>query len=429
MTLHGRGFLLLSVLAFAFPLMAQTEDDRITQLEKRLDDLQRQADQIRQELRQLRPAEPAAPAEAEPEDLTKIDVTTPGEAAPAATQTQPADIGSLAGVQTVDNQVSPGAARALNPDISVIGTFFGHAGDRNEFDVRDPLALDEAEVAYEAFIDPYAKGRFFISLGPDTIDLEEGYAQFVTLPWGLTAKAGKTKASFGKANTWHTHVRPWVDQPLMITRFFGDEGLADVGVSVSKVIDNPFGTFIEATGEVYSGNSGDAFARATDNDLFYNAHLKVFRDLTENSNLEVGTSWARGTLPETAGHNQFTGVDVTYRWKPLMRSIYNSMIVRFEGLANRRSDFDRSLYGYYVSADYQLAQRWFAGGRFDRADRLFDDGRARDHALSATLTFWPSEFSQVRGQLRRTKLAGGPTLNEVLLQLQFAIGAHGAHAF
>jgi hypothetical protein len=411
MTRRGRSLLLLSIFIFCVPAFAQTQDDRITQLEKKLDDLQRQAEEIRQELKQMRPAE-AAPEE----DLTKIEVATP-------------ETPSLADVKTVENQVSPGAAKALNPDMSVIGTFVGHAGDRNEFEPRDPLALDEAEIAFEAFIDPYAKGKFFFSVGPEEVELEEGYAQFVTLPWGLSAKAGKTKATFGKANTWHTHVRPWVDQPLMITRFFGGEGLNDVGVSVSKVIDNPLGVFAEATGEVYSGNTGDAFARASDNDLFYNAHLKLFRDLTENSNLEVGTSWARGTLPETTGHNRFAGVDVTYRWKPLIRSIYNSMIVRFEGLANRRSDFDRTLYGYYLSADYQLAQRWFTGARLDHADRIFLDGTEGDRALSATLTFWPSEFSQIRGQYRRTMLGDGPSFNEFLVQLQFAIGAHGAHAF
>jgi hypothetical protein len=409
--------LLLFLFLVTVPAFSQTQDDRITQLEKKLDDLLRQAAEIRQELQQLRPTPAPAPApeSAPEEDLTKIDV------APA----EP----SIATVQTVENQVSPGAAKALNPDMSVIGNFIGHAGDRNELEARGPMDFDEAELALETYIDPYAKGRFFISVTPEGVDLEEGYAQFVTLPWGLTAKAGKTKATFGKANTWHTHVRPWIDQPLMVSRFFGDEGLNDVGVSVSKAIDNPFGAFIEATGEVYSGEVDGVFARQYDNDLFYNAHLKFFRDITENSNIEVGTSWARGTLPESSGHNRFGGVDVTYRWKPLSRSIYNSMIVRFEGLANRRADFDRSLYGYYVSADYQLARRWFAGARLDRGDRLFEDSRATDRGLAATLTFWPSEFSQVRGQYRRTKLGSGPTLDEFMLQLQFAIGAHGAHTF
>jgi hypothetical protein len=399
-----RGSCLL-FLFLALPVFAQTQDERITQLEKRLDELMQQAEQIRTELRALKPASS--------DDLMNVDVvpSTPTETKPAA-EAAAAPQGTLENVQTVENQVSPGAAKALNPDISVIGTFVGHAGDQNQLEPRNHFALDEAEVAFEAFIDPYAKGRVFLSVGPDEkIDVEEGYAQFVTLPWGLTAKAGKTKATFGKVNTWHTHVRPWIDEPLMITHFFGDEGLNDVGVSVSKQIDNPFGAFLEATAEVYDDN-------------LYNVHLKFFRDLTENSNIEVGTSAARD-----GGHNRFTGVDVTYRWKPLQRAIYNSMILRFEGLANDRRDFDRTLYGYYASADYQLAQRWFAGARYDRADRLFDDARASDRAISATLTFWPSEFSQLRGQLRRTSLGNGPSYNEFLLQLQFAIGAHGAHTF
>lgn len=371
MTRRGRTILHLLLLALALPLMAQTEDERITKLEQKLDELLRQAEEIRQELRQIRPAD-AEPAPAG-EDLTQIDVATPAATAPAAT-------------------------KGLNPDISVIGTFLGHAGDRNELEERRTFDLGEVELALEAFIDPYAKGRFFIAVGPEEVELEEGYAQFVTLPWGLTAKAGKTKATFGKANTWHTHTRPWVDQPLMLTRFLGEEGLADVGVSVSKQIDNPFGAFVEVTGEAYSDN-------------VYNAHLKFFRDITENSNIEIGTSAVRGV--DDGG---LTGVDITYRWKPLSRSIYNSLILRAEGLRTRDD-----VYGWYAAADYQLARRWFAGTRFDRADR--------DRAVSATITFRPSEFSQLRGQYRRTTLGGGPSFDEFLLQLQFAIGAHGAHVF
>lgn len=412
MVRKGPWFLVFLVsLVAALPMAAQ-EDERITRLEQKLDELLRQADAIRQELNTLKgapsitesPTEPAVTAT----DLTAIDVTTP-----EATAAAPAPAT---------------ASKALNPDISVLGTFLSHAGDN--FEDRAPIALDEVEVAFEAFIDPYAKGRFFIAVTPEEVDVEEGYAQFVTLPWGLTAKAGKTKATFGKANTWHTHTRPWVDQPMMVTYFLGEEGLADVGLSVSKSIDNPFGAFIEATGEVYSGDVEGTFGRGADNDLLYNAHLKFFRDLGENSNIEVGTSWARGTLPEGEGHSRLAGVDATYRWKPLSRSIYNSVIARVEALANERTDFDGTLYGGYASLDYQLARRWFVGARAERADRFFEDRRFGDRGVAGTLTFWPSEFSQIRGQYRRTKLGdGGPAFNEFFIQLQFAIGAHGAHSF
>jgi hypothetical protein len=482
---------LLLVLTAASPAFAQEQppaEDRIQRLEQKLDELLRQAEEIRTEIQQLRPPAATPPAEAPEEDLTKIDVATAPVAPPMAPQPEQPATPALTDVQTVENPSTAAAAKVFNPDISVIGTFLGHAGDANPLESpfvsvfglsqpgqtprlvpflsageeRAPFALDEAEMAFEAFIDPYAKGKFFISVGPEGAELEEGYAQFVTLPWGLTAKAGKLKATFGKVNTWHTHTRPWVDQPMIVTRFFGAEGLNDTGLSVSKTIDNPWNLFLEATAEAYSGEVEGVFARDTSNDLFYNAHLKLFKDITENSNVEVGTSWARGNLavPEVPifsippffdpftpdfehGSNQFTGVDVTYRWKPLSRSVYRSFIARFEGLANKRADFDGTLYGAYLSADMQFAQRWFAGVRLDRADRFlpfidgsdlfnpaaYDPKRRSDHGLSATLTFWPSEFSQIRGQFRRTRYADGPTFNELLVQLQFAIGAHGAHTF
>lgn len=434
----------------AAPLFAQQSiDDRVKQLEQRLDQLTAQMTAVRQELDALKRGQPAAETAAQPapaaEDLTKVDLAQPAPAAAAPTavaqtpekETPPP---ALTDVQTVSNAPNPGASKVFNPDTSVIGNFIGKAGQPNaiEFgpdDRRAPLQLDEAEVAFEAFVDPYAKAKFFLSAGPEGLEIEEGYANFVALPYGLTAKAGKFKANFGKANTWHTHVRPWVDQPLVIHNFFGDEQLADSGISVSKDIENPWHAYIEATGEVLAGKVERVFDRGSNlNNLVYNAHLKAFRDITENSNVEVGTSYARGTYAERA--NSFAGLDLTYRWKPLEQGLYRSLIGRVEAIANRHPYSDPNLKGFYASIDYQLAQRWFTGLRVDAADR-FDAANSpfpvpffTDHGVSATLTFWPSEFSQLRGQLRRTRYGDlGRSVNELLLQLQFAIGAHGAHTF
>jgi hypothetical protein len=53
----------------------------------------------------------------------------------------------------------------------------------------------------------------------------------------------------------------------------------------------------------------------------------------------------------------------------------------------------------------------------------------RDTGGSLVLTYWPSEFSQIRSQLRRTSYGDNRTANEFLFQFQFSIGAHGAHPF
>jgi hypothetical protein len=420
----------LVMLFAAAPLFAQQPpsniEDRVKQLEQRLDTLNQQMTAIRQELDALKgaPAQPAAAAE----DLTKVEVAQAPSAAAAGTPPP-----SLTDVTTINNSSDPGLSKVFNPDTSVIGNFLGKVGQPNPYefgpdDIRRPMNLDEAEVAFEAFIDPYAKGKFFFSLTKEGIDVEEGYAQFVTLPFDLTAKAGKFKALFGKDNTWHAHVRPWVDQPLVIHNFFGDEGFNDDGISVSKSISNPWNTYIEATGEVFEGGVENVFERRGLNDLVYNAHLKGFRDISENNNVEVGTSYARGTLNDV--HNQFAGIDVTYRWKPPQRGLYNSFIGRIEAIQNRRGDADRTLRGFYASADYQLTRRLFTGVRIDSADRFADGLTPHDRGLSATLTFWPSEFSQLRGQLRRMRYGdAGKSVTELLLQLQFSIGAHGAHSF
>jgi hypothetical protein len=414
----------VGVVAFAaIPSAAvaqQTDETTIKELEKKLDEIQKQADALRQEIEKLKAApaeEPSVPTE----DLTTIE---------------PAPIEDI---QPVESAPAPSSAKIFNPDISVIGTVAGQAGDANPFeygpdDMRGPVDLQEVEIALEAFVDPYAKGKFFLAIGEEGVEVEEGYAEFVALPWDLTAKVGKKKALFGKANTWHTHIRPWVDQPLVISNFFGDEGLADTGLSVSKVIPNDL-LYAELTGEVLSGNAEGIFERQNRNDLFYNAHLRLFRDITENSNIELGTSYARGTAAGAEGISQFAGVDISYRWKPLQRALYRGFIGRVEAMVNDRDDLEKRLSGLYASAEWRLARRWIAGARLDYANRAFafdeeaSAGRFSDRGTSLLVTFQPSEFSQIRGQLRRTSHGGERAVTELLLQLQFAIGAHGAHSF
>lgn len=464
MTRRGHFLLFLIILCIAAPLFAQAAPDpKIQQLEQKLDELLRQAAALRQELDALKGAQPTAPDT----DLTKIDVVptapTPAPAGEAASTSEPA-AGALTDVQPVNNTPNAAASKVFNPDTSVIGNFLGHIGRDNRFesafgggaapgalrpqgDPRHALALDEAEVAFEAFVDPYAKAKFFLSGGPDGFEVEEGYATFVNLPHDITAKVGKFKGTFGKVNTWHPHQAPWVDQPLVIHNFFGEEGLNGSGISVSKIFPNRFNTFVEGTVEVMDGNN-TVFSRDRTSDLTYLGHLKAFHDLTENSNVEVGASWVTGKTfqltPDPIASNlvrrDVAGVDLTYRWKPLMQGLYRSLIARTEAYWGDTDQSSR-MFGFYSSLDYQLGQRWFTGVRVDSSDAmpfLSNPGfgtptvvdNATDRGVSATLTFWPSEFSQLRGQFRRTRYGFvDKTFNEILFQLQFAIGAHGAHTF
>ena len=330
------------------------------------------------------------------------------------------------------------ASKIFNPDMAVIGDFLGAAG-RNRIRADPAFQMHESEVSLQAIVDPYARADFFLSFGEEGVGLEEGYLTLTQLPGGLLTKVGKMRAAFGKVNGLHNHVLPWTDRPLVINNLVGGEdGIDDAGLSVARLVPNPW-MFLEATGQVFRGDSGESLFRSSQRgDVSYVGHLRGYQDLSESTNLDLGFSYSHGHNPSgivgDVDIGRFTtnlyGVDATLRWRPLRRSIYRSFIGRTEIIWSRRDQFEglQSGTGYYVSGDYQFARRWFAGLRYDRSNRA-EDASLLDTGGSAVLTYWPSEFSQVRGQYRRTNYAIGPAANEFLFQFQFAIGAHGAHPF
>ncbi len=426
----------------AIPLWAQQADSSpssnsapdVAAMQQQIRDLQDRLILLEGQVRMLKgaqqPAPPAAPAQ--------------GAVAPSATPA--AEVPAAAVTATPDQNIALGgaggsAAKALNPDISVIGDFIGAAGTGTvpALAQQTPfpaMQMHESEVGLQAIIDPYARGDFFISFGERGVDLEEGYITFTALPKSFVVKVGKMRSTFGKVNTMHNHVLPWIDRPLATTNLVGGEdGIDDAGVSIQRIIPAPKGIFLEATGQVFRGDSGEGpqsvFKSWQRSNVSTVAHLRSYKDVTESTNVDIGLSYARGY--NDFGPDFLTnlyGVDATVRWKPLRRSIYHSFIGRGELFWSQRQQLpvEQKAFGFYTSADYQLGRRWFLGGRFDRSGRS-QFGNLTDQGGSAVLTYWPSEFSQVRGQYRYTSYAEGRSANELLLQLIFSLGAHGAHPF
>jgi hypothetical protein len=360
----------------------------------------------------------AAPPVAQPQTPAGADVQVPPGAAGG---------GGPSGTLPVYGNASA-MSKIFNPDIAVIGNFIGALGD-NTVNPLPALALDEAEATFQAVVDPYARADFFLSFSPEGVEIEEGFLTLTSLPGGLLAKVGRLKEQVGKVNTLHAHSLPWVDQPLMVQNLFGEEGLTDEGISVSKLIVNPL-MFLEATGEVYQGNSG-AFQSHKRGNVSWVGRLRGYRDVTEGTNIDVGGSIAYG---HNAVGPDFTtrlvGIDATFRYRPLRRAIYRRFQGRTELFWSRRGQEEGNVnaFGMYGSGEYQFARRWFAGARYDWSERAYDNNLV-DKGPSLVLTYWPSEFSQIRGQYRRTRYAENVTANEFLFQFLFSIGAHGAHVF
>jgi hypothetical protein len=417
----------------------QAAGDDKAALEQRLRDLEDRVVTLEGELRQLKAqnAQPAQPPAGAP-------AATPSGGQAAAAPQPAAPASQAEAVRLGGAGVS--AAKALNPDISVIGDFIASAG-HNPINPTPAFQMHESELGLQAIIDPYARGDFFLSFGEEGVNLEEGFITFTALPAGFVAKGGKMRAAFGKVNTLHNHVLPWADRPLVTQNLVGGEdGINDAGFSVQRIIPAPGNWFVEGAGQVFRGDSADVFTSSAKNDVSVVGHLRTYKDLSDSANIDIGGSYSRG-------HNLFGsdfithlyGVDATLRWKPLQRAIYRSFIARSEFIWRQqnqpnisacvaiacpafvRTGFQRA-FGFYASADYQLARRWFVGGRVDRSDRPFD-ASLTDKGGSLVLSYWPSEFAQLRGQYRFTRYAENFDAHEAFIQLQFALGAHGAHPF
>lgn len=392
----------------------ETPDDSVAALRREMEEMKRAYEErisaLEQRLAQMEDGQAAAP---------EITATTP----PPTPAPAPELIAAATGGSTQSSNY-------FNPSIALIGNFLA-VGGHNPVENLPAAELRESELSLQAIIDPYARADVFLAFGEEGVEVEEGYATFTALPAGLLVKAGRMRTAFGKINSLHLHNLPWPDQPLPIVNLLGEEGWIGTGVSVAKLL--PIGNvFTEGTLQVFRGDAEGLFESERRSDLSYNGHYRVFADLTEAANLDVGLSYGFG--PNGTAENAETrlaGLDLTYRWKPLQTGLYRSALFRGEVYRSRREqpEGNQTALGWYASCDYQLAKRWFVGARYEAAEHA-DDDSLRDTGAAGILTFWPSEFSQLRAELRRRHYSlTDETANELLLQLQFAIGAHGAHPF
>jgi hypothetical protein len=434
---------------------ASVGEARVKALEDQVRTLAEEVALLRGELKTLRDTRSADPPTGNHILLasTRIEpgMLPPAVAVPVVASAVPEPSPNPPAAQIAQTQTYGGAtsnAKLLNPDISLIGDFIGTAG-RNTISPSRSLELHESEVGLQAIIDPYARADAFISFGETGVNVEEGYVTFTSLPAGLLMKVGKMRAEFGKVNTIHNHALPFIDRPLVTNNLVGGEdGIDDAGISLSRFLPAPKNWFLQGTAQVYRGDSSDVFTANRRQDVSVVGHVRAYRDLSESTNLDLGVSYARGhnnagvgtTFDAANFLTNLYSADATIRWKPLRRAIYHSFLFRTELFWSARDQVSlanafqtQHAFGFYSSAEYRANRRWTIGGRFDRSGRS-TNASLTDTGFSGILTYWPSEFSQIRGQYRYGHLWDVTNVrftnaNEFLFQFLFVMGAHGAHPF
>jgi hypothetical protein len=342
---------------------------------------------------------------------------------------------------------------------------------------HDPInrgfSLRNAEIVLDGAVDPYFKGFanivFKLDKNDETeVELEETYLQSSSLPGNLQIKGGQFFAAFGRQNPQHPHTWAFVDDPLILTRAFGPEGLRNIGAQLSWLAPLPF--YTEATLGVFNGQGSTAFSfrnpgepingvdrvhgRSTldsnlsgPGDLLYVPRLSSSFDLTPQQTLVVGASGAFG--PNETGadtRTQIYGVDIYWKWKPANAQAgfpfvswqTEALYQRFEAGADPSFSLPAETlkdWGFYSQVLWGFKQRWVAGlrgeyvngntGAYDPND-VFRGERTR---ISPNLTFYPTEFSKFRLQYSYDHGQYFGDEHSVWMQVEFLLGSHGAHKF
>jgi hypothetical protein len=454
---------LAAVVLAAAPSVTRAQGTPVEQLQKDLESMRKQLQQMQKKLddqdaiiRKLGKEPAAAPATA-----AAPPAPPPPVVAKASEPWSPtAPIRILSGSRGYLNLSFDGlvdAGWSTNPDVTAL-----QRGD------HDPLqrgfTIPNAEIFLNGAVDPYFTGAANIVFKLDednetSVELEEMYLQTSSLPWNLQVKGGQYLTEFGRINQQHPHAWDFVDQPLIIGRMFGPEGLRNPGARLSWLLPLPF--YSELLGSVQNSHGGTAFPfRNAEEELFgrtpiernvrgpgdllYAPRWVSSFDLTDSQTVVAGLSGA--FAPNASGRHTYTqvyGGDVYWKWKPSWQSGgFPFVAFQTEALGRRyeagaSNGLPREVlndWGLYSQALYGFTQRWVAGIRGDwvsgdKGAFNDDENRADRFRASPNLTFYPTEFSKVRLQYNydHGQLLGDDS--SVWVQVEFLLGEHAAHKF
>jgi hypothetical protein len=376
-----------------------------------------------------------------------------------------------------------GGGGGFNPSMSLIlsGTYARTSRDPADYRIhgfqlppdaeigpgRRSFSLAETELGFSASIDPYWRGAANISILPDnTVSVEEAFVQTTSLGNGLSLKAGRFFSGVGYLNSQHSHVWDFVDAPLAYQAILGTQ-FNDDGVQLTWLA--PTDRFIELGVELGRGHSfpGSDSNRNGAGMTALTAHTGG--DIGESHSWRAGLSMLNAKATDqalsaldAAGNsvtNAFTGntrvwvLDGVWKWAPNGNATRTNFKLQGEYLRSTRTGslvadasgaaitdaFRAAQSGWYLQGVYQFMPRWRVGLRTERLNPgspnfginnalLAGDGY-HPSKNSVMVDFSASEFSRVRLQLARDNARQGRPDNQLFIQYQMSLGAHGAHSF
>ncbi len=310
--------------------------------------------------------------------------------------------------------------------------FIGSGEAELPFNKNRGFNLNYAELALHSNVDPYFEAFTVLHVSPDEIEIDEAYVNTTSLASGFRIKAGKFKSAFGRSNAQHHHSWSFDEQALIYKSLIGPEGISDPGIQLQWVA--PTDTYIMAGVEALQGSNDRSFGYEDPNLLV--GYLKSSIDIGEDLSILGGVSIANGKTVEQK-RSTIYGVDLTLREQ---LGSYSSIMWQSEYL-QRDKEADKAQIttqsGLYTQLVYQYNNNYSAGIRYDAVLQNDTDYATTNSdnldRYSAMLEYKPFPMSRLRLNYSydRSKVIEGERkdINTIMLTLNIAAGAHGAHSY
>lgn len=362
-------------------------------------------------------AAPAVPAADTAQDAlaairAAADSTAVAAGAPAAADT------TKTPTQFVSRQRNQSS---MNPEISATGDVqFAAQSDIEGLD----LQLAEVEVALQATLDPYSFTKIFLTWGQDEIGVEEAYIYWTGLPAHSRADIGKFRMPVGDLNRWHRHALPETNYPLVYQEYLSPDGLSGVGASLYTAL--PI-SIAKGTSEVFL--QGAAIESEALADLGHQpavlARLQNFWQLSRSTYMQIGFTGIKAQNSDSNLSSNLLGADFRLTIRPPDAGTRKELTFRTEGYRIQRiGDAPTTTrYGMYSDLFWRLSQRWVVGGRYDYVESPFGPVDPNWRA-TGVLTWWQSEFVYLRLQAFRDHLDSIGSIDNLTLQVVWALGPH-----
>lgn len=349
---------------------------------------------------------------------------------------------------------------ASEPD-DIVQTLQGGGHDPN----HNGFTVQNVELTLSGTVDPYWDAQTniimqFDSGGETLVELEEAYALSRGLPGGVQVKAGQYFTEFGRQNMLHPHNWAFVDQPVMLTRTFGPDGLRSQGVRVSWLMPTPWFSEFSFGAQNANGETAVSFLSAPEeevgghvlldrrgrkaSDLLYSLRWLTGFDASDSVSVNLGFSGLTG--PNATGMETVTrvyGSDLYVKWTRAQNQrgfpffAWQSEVLQRQyeaGDENTPEHEDLKDWGGYTQLQWGVQPGRVVGLRYERADGNGDNAtdplRNARTRIAVNMTWYPSEYSKLRLQCNRDDAEHlEKKVNALWLQFEYNIGSHAAHTF